>query len=535
MTPLPEQTDVLVVGSGIAGSHLALELARAGRRVTILEAGPRRPRAEWFDHFVRNPVKGPQSAYPSAPFAPHPEDNGYDDFYVQAGPDQFAGAYLRLFGGSSWHWTGFADRLRPADFAMRAQFGVGEDWPVSYAELEPFYEQVEPIWGVAGDPAHDWGAPRRTPYPLPPIPASYLDSRVELALNAMGLHSGVFSHARNSVQYDGRPPCCGNNTCVPICPIAAKFDGSIVAEKAEAAGAEVVTEALVDSLKLGAEGRIARARVRRPDGSHAWIAAKTFALCCHAIENPRLLLNSAQEGAPNGIANGADMVGRYLIGQANIDVAGVTAEPVYPYRGPQQTSGLVELRDGPFRAEHAAIGTSFMNSGHSGNSDGVAVARRLIDQGLMGAELAAELNRIVARHLRLNSSAEMLPDPESRVTLDTTRDSAGVPKPRVQVRIDDYTRAGLARAEAISREVLDRLDATEVRAGEPYTSNAIIGGTARMGTDPRRSVVDPFQRAHEHANLYVMGSSAHLTMPVNAPSLTIAALAVRTAGRIMEG
>jgi choline dehydrogenase-like flavoprotein len=533
MTALPDKTDILVIGSGMAGAHLALELAGAGRRVTMLEAGPRKKRSEWFDNFTRNPVKGPQSPYPSVPYAPHPEDRAYDDFYVQAGAEKFVGAYLRIFGGSSWHWTGFADRLRPADFRMQSLYGVAKDWPVSYDQLEPFYEIAEAIWGVAGHPDHVWGAPRRTPYQMPPIPATYLDNQVERALNAMGLHAAVFSHARNSVQFDNRPPCCGNNTCVPICPIGAKLDGSVIAEKAEAAGTEVIIETLVDFLELGADGRVARAHVRRPDGSRHQIEAETFALCGHAIENPRLLLNSAQPAAPNGVANGSDAVGRYLITQANQDTSGVTAEPVYPYRGPQQTSGLVELRDGPFRGAHAAVGTSFMNSGHSGNSDGVDVAKKLIAQGLKGTELSQELNRIVSRHLRLNSSAEILPTRENRLTLADTRDTAGVPKPKVSVTMDDYTLAGLERSETINREVLTRLGSSEIRSNAPYLSNAIIGGTARMGTDPRTSVVDPYQRTHQHPNLFVLGSSAHVTMPVNAPTLTIAAMAVRTARHIM--
>lgn len=519
----------------MAGSHFALEMARAGRQVTMLEAGPRRSRGDWMEHFVRNPVKGPQAPYPSADYAPHPQDNGYETFYDQAGPTEFVGAYLRIFGGSTWHWTGFADRLRPADFAMKSTYGVAQDWPVSYADLEPFYEEIEPIWGVAGDPAHVWGAPRRRPYPLPPIPATYLDGQVAGALADMGLHAAIFSHARNSVPFDNRPACCGNNTCVPICPVGAKLDGSIIAEKAEAAGAQVITQALVTFIEIGADGAVTRVQVRRPDGARHWISANLFVLAAHAIENPRLLLNSAQTGAPNGVANGSDAVGRYLITQANQDTKGVTRDPVFPYRGPQQTSGLVEMRDGAFRTDYAAIGTSFMNSGHSGNSDGTNVAKALIAKGLRGQALAAELNRIVSRHLRLNSSGEILPDPENRLTLSAKSDSAGVPKARVSVTLDDYTMEGMRRSRSVNSEVLQRLGATEVASNEVYLSNAIIGGTARMGTDPNSSVVDPFLRSHQHRNLFILGSSAHVTMPVNAPTLTIAALALRAARHAMNG
>ena len=532
-TPVPETVDVLVVGAGMAGSHLALELAQAGRQVTVLEAGPKKPRHDWMSIFTRNPVKGPQAPYPSNPWAPHPEDGGYATFYDQAGPMEFVGAYLRIYGGSTWHWTGFADRLRPADFRMKSTYGVGLDWPVGYEELTPYYARAEKIWGVAGSMEHTWGAPRSEPYPMPPIPASYMDSRVDIALKQMGLHSGIFSHARNSVQFDGRPPCCGNNTCVPICPVGAKLDGSVIADKAEAAGAQIITEAVVTMIHVAPDGRVSGVDVRRPDGSEARVTANVYALCCHAIENPRLLLMSAQENAPRGVANGSDAVGRYLITQANQDTKGVTRDPVFPYRGPQQTSGLIELRDGDFRSSHAAIGTSFMNSGHSGNSDGTDVARELIRKGYMGQALVRELNRIVSRHLRLNSSGEILPDPENRLTLSDEVDSAGLPKARIAYNIDAYTRAGMEISRKINAEVLQRLGSSEITSNEVYLSNAIIGGTARMGDDPKTSVVTAQQQAHQHPNLYILGSSAHVTMPVNAPTLTIAALAMRTAEHIL--
>jgi choline dehydrogenase-like flavoprotein len=527
------RADVVIIGSGMAGSHLAYSLALKGVDVLVLEAGPRRSREDNLTTFYENPIKGPQSPYPSVPSAPHPEDTTYDDFYVQAGPDRFIGAYLRLLGGTSWHWTGFADRLRPVDFTMKSSYGVAEDWPIDYELLTPFYEEAERRWGVAGDPDFVWGAPRgNTPFPMPPIPKSYMDLQVDTALAKLGLHSGPFSHARNSVIHDGRPVCCGNNTCVPICPIGAKYDASVHTLKAETAGARIVTDALVTRIVLGDDDMVTSLDVRRPDGSTFSVEGKVFALAAHAIENPRLLLNSAQERAPNGVANSSDAVGRYLLTQANQDTWAMMPNPGYPYRGPQQTAGLVEMRDGPFRSDKAAIGTSFMNSGWSGNSDATSLAKTLIGQGLFGQALAQRINDEVSRHLRLNSSAEVLPDANNRVELDTTRDSAGIPKPRVTFKMDDYTKAGLAAGLEVNKSILSTMGATEIKTNDPYLSNAIIAGTTRMGTDKRSSVVDTNLVAHDHPNLYILGSSAHVTAPVNAPSLTIAALAIRAADHI---
>lgn len=526
--------DVVIVGSGIAGGHSAFRLAGAGVRVLVLEAGPHLSRNQAVANFVANPEKGPNAPYPSVPYAPHPVDGKENDFYVQAGPDQFVGSYTRILGGTTWHWTGFADRLRPADFRMRSMYGVAEDWPISYDDLVPFYEEVERMWGVAGDPDYDWGSPRRVPYPQPPIPSSYMDRQVDIGLAKVGLKSAIFSHARNSIPFDGRPPCCGNNTCVPICPIQAKYDGSVHTLKAQALGAEIVTEALATRIELDAERRVSGIRFRRPDGSTGLATGQVYIVACHAIETPRLLLNSKQEHAPDGVANSSGAVGRYLLSQLNQDVWGLTKDPVYPYRGPQQTSGIIEYRDGAFRRERAAVGTSFMNDGWSGNEDAVNLAADLAKQGYRGHRMISALRDEMARHLRLNSSAETLPVWENRIDLDEDKpDSAGIPRPRVHFQVDKYTKAGLAYAVQGTMKVFEALQASGVKTNTPYLSSAIIGGTTRMGTDPRTSVVDPVLRSHDHPNLFILGTGAHLTAPVNAPTLTVAANALRAADQIL--
>ena len=526
--------DVVIVGSGIAGGHAAFRLAGAGVRVLVLEAGPRLTRNAAVENFVRNPHKGPNSPYPSEPYAPHPSDEDPDAFYVQAGPDRFVGSYARIFGGTTWHWTGFADRLRPADFRMRSEYGVAADWPISYDDLVPYYEEVERMWGVAGDPDYDWGSPRREPYPQPPIPATFMDKAVDRVLGPLGLSARLFSHARNSVPFDGRPACCGNNTCVPICPIQAKYDGSVHAEKAEKLGARILDRALATRIELDSEGRVSGIRFRRPDGAEAVARGQHYIVAAHAIETPRLLLNSAGERAPNGVANSSDAVGRYLLSQSNQDLWGLTRNPVYPYRGPQQTSGIIEFRDGPFRRDYAAVGCSFMNDGWSGNTDATDRARALARDGVRGAAMIATLRHEIARHLRLNSSAETLPDPDNRVTLATDRpDSAGIPRPRVFFRVDDYTKRGLEVVLEQTKKIFAALGATEVRWNTPYLSSAIIAGTTRMGDDPKTSVVNRDLRSHDHRNLTILGTSTHVTAPVNAPTLTVAANALMAADRIV--
>lgn len=526
--------DIVIVGSGMAGAHLSRSLAEAGRDVLVLEAGDRKSRADYLAHFYANPVKGPQAPYPSQDWAPHPEDTDYDQFYDQAGPERFVGAYLRIYGGTSWHWTGFADRLRPNDFMGATLYGRGADWPISYDELVGYYEQAEARWGVSGDPDYTWGAPRRPGegYTMPPIPASFMDLEIQKALDMMGLEAKRFSHARNSEIFDGRPACCGNNTCVPICPIGAKYDASMEMDKALAAGARIALQALVTFIEIDAGQNVVSLTIRRPDGSTSKVTGNTFVLGGHAIENPRLMLNSRQENAPDGVGNGHDQVGRYLLSQYNIDVLGEVTNPVYPYRGPQQTSGIIQYRDGDFRKDYAPFGTSFMNNGWSGNADADKLSRELIGKGLRGEALVSALNDRIARHVRLNSSAETLPDADNRITLSDSLDSAGIPRPRINFAIDDYTRAGIDVARDVNRKVLGLMGAKDIQEDDPYLSNAIIAGTTRMGTDEKTSVVRADLRTHQHPNLYVLGTSTHVTAPVNAPSLSIAAMAIRLADHL---
>jgi glucose dehydrogenase len=523
--------DVAVVGSGVAGAHVAFALAKKKVLVGILEAGRSQSRSHLVDHFLQNPIKGPQSAYPPDDFAPFPRGGEYANHYVYApNSEPFIGAYLRLVGGTSWHWTGFADRLRPSDFRMRTLYGVARDWPIRYEDLIPYYEAAEREWGVSGDPGFVWGAPRRSGFPMPPVPETYLDRALAPALAQLGLTQGLFSHARNTVAYDDRPACCGSNSCVPICPIGAKYDASMHVAKATAAGALLVNPARVDFIAVGRDRSVTALYARRPDGTVLKVTARTYVLCCHAIETPRLMLNSAQETAPHGVGNSYDNVGRYLMTQANQDTVGLTRDPVFPNRGPQQTSGIEQFRDGPFRSAVAAVGTSFMNSGWSGNMDAIELAKALIKQGLKGAALSTALHDEIARHLRLNSSAETLPDRNNRITLDPhNRDSAGIPRPKIYFRSDAYTRKGLDNARAVNERIFAALGATAVRSNQPYLSNAIIAGTTRMGANPKTSVVDQNLRTHDHPNLYIVGPSTHVTAPVNAPSLTVTALAYRLA------
>ncbi|WP_019574536.1 FAD-dependent oxidoreductase [Curvibacter lanceolatus] len=519
--------DVVVVGAGAVGSMMAWQLAQKGVKVLLIDAGPRIERANAIQHFFASAEKGPNSPYPSQPYAPHPMHP--QDHLVQAGPAVFGGSYLRGVGGTTWHWTGFSARFRPNDFRTKSLFGVGVDWPVGYADLQELYLFVEKQWGTAGDSAFDQGGPRGgAPFPLPKVPMTYADTLIRDALAPLGYTVAPFAHARNSEVFDGRPACCGSSSCAPICPIGAKYDASVHVAKAEAAGVRVVSEALVEHIEVGPDQLVTGLRVRGSDGQRAVATGRAYVIAAHAIETPSLLLRSAQANAPQGVANRSDAVGRYLMGQVDLDTRALTREPIYTYRAPTTTAGVLELRDGPTRSEHGAIGTSFLNRGWRTALGPMQRSAHLIRAGLRGTDLARRLSDECARELAINTSVETLPSASNRVVPDAElRDASGMPRPRIQFTIEDYTLRGIEKARERHAAITKALACTDIETDTPSVASAIIAGTARMGTDVLTSVVDPFCRSHDHANLFIVGTANFPTMPINAPTLTAVALGLR--------
>jgi glucose dehydrogenase len=527
------EADVVIVGSGVAGTLVAWRLAQAKLNVLILEAGPRIDRLEAFKSYVAAREKNFNAPYLPVAHAPTARLNAWNDYYINTGPDMFRGTYTRAVGGSTWHWAGSALRYRPSDFRMKSSFGVGIDWPLTYDQLAPFYDEAEQALGVAGSKTEDWEAPRQSDYPMPPIPPTYLDTVVGNVLGPLGMSLAVFPQARNSVDYDERPRCCGSASCVPLCPIGAKYDAGVHAIKAEQAGARLEADAVVHRIETDANHRISTVRFLRPDGSTGSAAGRIVVLAANAIETPKLLLMSRDARTPKGVANSSSSVGHYLMGQIDQGTRGLTKVPIYPYRGPVLTSAIREFRDGPFRGKHSAVGTSLSNEGWGHARGPQATALRLIDQGLRGKHLQDAIAWRTQRQLTLGSTAEALPDSTNTIVPDETkRDAIGIPRPRIHYRIDDYAKAGLTLAMRRHEAIFDALQATEVETFPMVTSSGTALGTTRMGDDHRQSVVNRDLRAHDHSNLFIVGGMVFPTAGVNPPTLTIAALALRASAEI---
>ncbi len=529
--------DVAIVGSGVAGALIGWKLASAGASVVILEAGSLIDRAAGAARYRASIAQTPDSAYDEQPWAPWPRVISKNDYYVQSGDPEtdFQSTYLRAVGGTTWHWLGSMPRLLPSDFELKSRFGVGVDWPISYEDLEPWYLEGEKQLGVAGDSSFDLGSPRSAGYPLPLIPMTYSDKLIAKACEGIGLTVEPTPQARNSQEYQGRPACCGNAMCIPICPIGAKYDAASVHVKvAEEAGAVVLGDSVVFAVDVDAEGKVSGLRYRRPDRSEGSVAAKVYVVAANAIEGAKLLLMSRTDALPNGVANSSDQVGRNLADHPTQLSIAATNDPIYPYRSPLATAGVEQLREGDFRGDRSAFRVEIGNDGWSWPGlDPLGVAAQLIDEGKIAADVWSGVYQQVPHQMRLASLCESLPNPEYRVTPDyDALDAIGLPRPRLTYGIEPYTRAGLDEAQKVHDRIFDAVGVSFRQHVPQWQGAGHLMGTHRMGSDPKTSVTDADGRAHDHPNLFLAGAGLFPTTGTANPTNTVAALALKTAAAI---
>jgi len=534
-TDLPNTPDVVVVGAGVAGAMVADVLAARGHQVLILEAGPRPDRAGLVRAWRETPQTNYMAPYPDPEWAPSPDPAAWGEYLIQTGPDSYNQQFIRAVGGSTWHWAAATWRFLPVDFRLRSTYGVGRDWPIDYATLEPFYQEAEERMGVAGDDpdAADETvlAPRSQPYPMEGLALSYLDRTIAERLNPRGYQMLTEPVARNKHIYNGRPPCCGNNNCMPICPIGAQFNGIHAVEKAEASGVTVMERAYVSFVELGPDGRAQAVRFLRPDGSEWRVTARHVVLAANGIETPRLMLMSAQEGAPGGLGNQGDQLGRNLMDHPGTSVVFDMPRPVWPGRGPQEMTSILRFRAGDFRSDYAAKKLHLWNG-----SSVASVVDEKIEQGLTGEELRVAVRETAARRCAINNFHEQLPEARNRITLSDRTDPSGLPRPSFWWEVGAYVRRSAEHTAEVYREIVDIRGAelVSVEDGpEGCANNNHMMGATIMGEDPGDSVVGPDTRVHGHDNLWVASSSVFPSSACVNSTLTIAALALRT-GRAVD-
>lgn len=530
-----QQADIVVVGSGVAGALVAYELARAGKSVLMLEAGPRVPRWEIVERFRNQADKIDFMApYPSTPWAPHPEYGPPNNYLILKGEHQFNSQYIRAVGGTTWHWAASTWRFLPNDFKLRSVYGIARDWPIQYDDLERYYGLAEAALGVWGPNDEDLGSPRSQPYPMAPLPLSFNERTIKEALNAHDPSYHVVTEpvARNSRPYDGRPTCCGNNNCMPICPIGAMYNGIFHVEKAEKAGARLIENAVVYKLEVGANKRIVAARYKDSKGGEHRVEGKWFVLAANGIETPKLMLMSTSQDFPKGVGNSSDMVGRNLMDHPGTGVSFYADRKLWPGRGPQEMTSLIGFRDGPFRATQAGKKLHLSNISRIEQE-----TVRIFKEGklIKPPELDARIRDQAARYVQFDSFHEILPLPENRIVPSSTEvDAIGIPRPEITYHIDDYVKRSAVHTREVYATAAKVLGGTDVQFHDDFAPNNHITGATIMGADPKDSVVDKDCRTFDHPNLFISSSSTMPTVGTVNVTLTIAALALRIADQLKK-
>ncbi|HTX46704.1 MAG TPA: GMC family oxidoreductase [Solirubrobacteraceae bacterium] len=548
---------VVIVGSGAGGSVAAWALASAGHPVLVLErgrnlftdlGGPGDPGTLlWGDEVARarfleqqDPLLEPRTFRTQAEAIA-----GVGRSFVGDVNDLPA-----TVGGGTVHWDAKTPRLWRQDFHGCSLHGPIKDanladWPLSYEELAPFYDEVEALIGVQGDvdliPAATLQqAPRSGPFPFPPNPPMLAGSLLakgaaHLGMTAYPVPMAVHPQVCNSCGF------CGGFGCA----IHARGGAITLLHEALRAGAELRSRCFVDRIELAPDGRTARGvSYLEADGTRRREQAEVVVVAASAIETARLLLLSEL---------GGDNVGRHLMFHHLTSVAALFEEPVHPWRGPTSTHTLDDLI-GPFGgAEAGAPELPYVKGGVVELGSGVQLleeAKAYARSGLRGKALKAALRDVALRdHVAsMTMIGEDLPQNENRVDLDpAVRDFHSVPAPRIAYTPHRFERAAAAFASGRLSEIVQATGGAWVAsppdAGEnprpggahegqgPFGSAHILG-TARMGNDPSASVTDAFGRLHDVPNVVIADGSVFVTSGCANPTLTIMALALRAARTI---
>jgi glucose dehydrogenase len=509
-------------------------------------------------------------------------------YLVQQGPLPFSSTYERIAGGTMRHWLGTSLRFVPNDFRMYSAYGQMVDWPLSYDDMEPWYGKAEAAIGVSADAAQQaylgiTFAPGYQ-YPMKSIPPSLVDDAVTSGVSGkqfQGLPLVVTETpaGRNSQPYQDRPVCQGNTNCIPICPIRAKYDPSVTLNLAlNTKNVTLQVQTVASNIVLDDAGNVAGIDyityddiLKAPTGTGS-VSATRYVIAAHAIETPRLCLMSTNGGkTPNGVANSSGQMGKNLMDHPLYLAWALTTEPVFGYRGPLATSGIESLRDGAFRSDRAAfrieIGNEgwnfsigdpwtttldFINGTNLSQLNPVAPGTQC-PPALWGPSLVSALNSGFSRQFRLGFLVEQEPEAGNCVTLSkTVFDHLGLPRPEIVYNLSPYTRAGLGAAKQAADAIFDMMGATQFTQppadDDPaafevdvdgtterlkFFGSGHIVGTYRMGDDPNTSVVDANQRSWDHKNLYLVGSGTFPTVATANPTLTLVALALRTADALL--
>lgn len=510
-----DEVDVVIIGAGAAGGVLAKELSEAGMTVVVLEAGP---------------MLNPQNEFASDEL--HMKKLGWQDTRIVDGADPLQMGNNnsgRGVGGGTVHFTGVFLRFHASDFRTRSHDGVGEDWPITYQDLSPYYDKIEKEIAVSGPKHFPWGE-FHGPYPYPerdPLsPNAYMFQR---GCEKLGIQSVVAPLAILSAPFEGRPPCINRGFCNQGCMPNAKFSTLIVhIPKAIRAGAEILSDCMATEIMSGTDGLVKGVTFVH-QGQNYQQRARVVILSAYAVETPRLLLHSANSRHPDGLANSSGWVGRAIMPHSSNDVYAKFDDEIRLYKGTPvlattqhfyQTDSARDFARGYSLHSHGVRPVAFAQGIASHSTEGPVWGSRLRTLGL-------DYNH----YGRVTMVGEVLPDPANRVSLASETDEYGIPRAKVTFSYGENDRKLINHAVDSMSSILRAAGGTTEYV---ISDTAHLMGGCRMGADPNSSVVNSFGRSHDIPNLFICDASTFVTSSGVNPTNTVMALAARTADYIMK-
>lgn len=507
--------DFVIVGVGSAGGVLLQRLARAGFDVVGFEAGP-------FWDTERDWVSDEAGSHKLY----------WNDLRIIGGEHPLAlGANNsgRGVGGGSVHWAAFTPRFHPSDFEVYTRDGVGADWPITYDEIEPYYELLEQEMPVAGPAWYPWGKPHGHPYA--PHPLGGVGDTLIKGCTKLGIPvSAGGPVAILSASHGDRPHCIYRGFCIQACKVGAKASTLIThIPNALESGAEIRDSSMVARISLGKTGRVEGVMYFDAEGREHFQRARCVIVSGYAIETPRLLLNSACPGHEQGVANSSGTLGRYLMAQAGNVILGRFDELVRMYKAPPAHALTEEFYETDPRRDFAR-GFAVQTVGPLP----IAFAKQMMAaKGQWGWGLRRSMmdyNHWSA----IGMLGEILPWADNRVELATGKDEKdrfGLPVAKVTFSLHENDKRLIEFGKDKTIEIMQAAGAKEVVQESRF---AHLVGAARMSATPEAGVCDKFGRTWDVDNLFVMDGSVMPTQGSANPGLTIQALAARTADYLIS-
>jgi choline dehydrogenase-like flavoprotein len=537
--PIDEPVDFVIVGSGSAGGILAKELSTSGFKVVVLEQGPYRTAKDFtHDEFAVSMLGELRGGGSNAHQQTFRADDSEEAVVALPQPAEYA----QTVGGSSVHFTANFWRFRESDFMERSLLGPVSgtnfaDWPISYADIEPYYTRVDWEIGVSGAPGPN-DSFRSKPFPMPPMPIKSSGVLLERGARKLGMNAQAAPLAILSKPLNGRPACINCGFCMGFgCEANAKSSTlAAMIPLAEASrNCEIRAECAVFRIQTDANGNVDEVLYYDPDGNERSQKARAVIVSANGAETSRLLLNSASDSHPDGLANSSGFVGRNLMFNGHSEAGAQFEHPLNDFKGVQVTRIIHDFYESdPARGFYggggidarpllAATPITFADSG--GAPDGPR----------WGADFKRSLEQDYTRHMSILCSTTSLALDSNNVTIDPThKDKWGRPSLRLTYKDhdDDLAIAGFLQDRAM--EILDAAGAAKAwrhHVGYQNTGAHLLG-TCRMGDDAQTSVVDKYHRTHDVPNLFLCDGSSFVTSGRGQPTMTIMALAFRAAEHI---